>query len=120
MLPGTRVKAVRACARSFLDRFGISDLCFVAALRSARRNFLTLGFSEILARPFSGSRIGMCSYNLDVWLVPSPASPTPAVPEPRGYLVQNVHLHKKGRGVGVPYFRCLLSASRRYNARPAT
>ena len=98
MLPGTRGKAVRVCARAFLDRFGTSDLFLVAALRSASRSLLTLSFAEIFVRPFSGSHLD--ALQTGYWLCQALRLPTSVVPKPRGYLLQNVHLHKKGRGVG--------------------
>jgi len=76
MLPGSSCKVVRVCARTSLDRAGISDLRLVTTLPSVTRTVLTLRFSEIFVRPFSGSRVGMCSYNLGV--VPKPRRLSPA------------------------------------------
>jgi hypothetical protein len=121
MLPGTRGKAVRVRARSFLDRFSSSDLFLVAALRSASRSLLALSFAGILVRPFSGTHWSvLLQAGCTGCAVPCLRLPTSAVPKPRGYLLQNVHLHKKGRGCGPIHFRYFLSASRRYNAGPAT
>lgn len=111
MLPGTCGKAVRVWARASLDRFGISDLCVVAALRSANGNLLTLSFSEILVRLLSGSSFGM--------VVPSPAAPNFGGPKTTRLSPAECALAQKREGGWGPiHFRCSLSASRRYNARP--
>src|SRR4029077_15876096 len=91
MLRGTRGKA---------DQPGISDLRVVATLRSASRSLLNVSFPEILVRSFSGSPLECALTCWMYWLRQALRLPTSAVPKPRGYLLQNVHLHKKGRGWG--------------------
>lgn len=105
MLPGTRGDAVSVWARASLDRFRISDLRVVAALRSASRNLLTLSLLEILVRPLSAAHWSVLSQaGCTGCAVLARPLPTLAVPKPPGYLFQNVHLHRKGGGVGASTF----------------
>jgi hypothetical protein len=121
MLPGTRGKAVRVCARSFLDRFSSSDLFLVAALRSASRSLLALSFAGILVRPFSGTPLECALTSWMYWL--RRALPCGS------QLRQSQNLEvisrrmctctKRGGGWGPIHFRYFLWPSRRYNARPS-
>jgi hypothetical protein len=100
MLPGTRGKAVRVRARSFLDRFNSSDLFLVAALRSASRSLLALSFAGILVRPFSGTPLECALTSWMYWLRRAlPAAPNFGSPKTTGLSPAECALAQKGEGV---------------------
>jgi hypothetical protein len=102
MLPGTRGKAVRVCARASLDRFGTSGLFLVAALRSASRSLLTLSFSR--KSSFDRSPAANWSVPLQAGCtgcaVPCPAAPNFGSPKTTRLSPAECALAQKWEGVG--------------------